>query len=444
MNKPTIYVDMTQLLHLQGRVTGIPRVMYEIGIRFRDHYDRVAYVSWVKEIREFCEVDIDASLSQRGHGIVYLKRGQQTPSPSVTTPSSDIVSVNVPTPLKKRAKGLVKRGIAKTRHLHPALVDRLESRARNMMFDSMKRAVPSDGDVLFVAWGEWWDTNFIAKLEAVNAAGGKVVQIMHDMAPIVVPQYSNSGNAVETYPVYCGRIFPIAKLILSVSQNSINDASVWLKANNLQSGPIKFFRLGDHIRISKPVEPEHEALAASGLRGHDFIMAVGTIELKKNHQLYYYVYKIAHHKGIDLPKMVIAGRKGWMTEATIELMTKDPDVKDKFVFVIEPSDEELAWLYEKCLFTVLASFYEGWGIPIAESLSRGVPCISSNTSSMIEVAPGFVEHFSPYSPEECLALIQKMMQPKVLMAARKKAATYQPFTWDESFEQANKYIKELT
>jgi len=53
--------------------------------------------------------------------------------------------------------------------------------------------------------------------------------------------------------------------------------------------------------------------------------------------------------------------------------------------VENPSDEELAYLYKNSLFTVFPSYYEGWGLPIGESLWFGKPVVASNTSSMREV-----------------------------------------------------------
>jgi glycosyltransferase involved in cell wall biosynthesis len=260
------------------------------------------------------------------------------------------------------------------------------------------------------------------------------------MSPVVVPQFSNSGNATETFPIYCRRIFPICSLILSVSENSKRDAVIWLEDNKLPVPDIRVFRLGDDIEIAKSVKPD-DSDVKGGLKD-GFLLMVGTVELKKNHQLLYYVYKLAQSRGIDLPPVVIAGRYGWMTEATIELMTKDPVVKDKFIFMIGKSDEELSWLYDHCLFTVLPSLYEGWGIPIAESVARGVPCLCSNTSSMTEIAEGFVAHFNPTSTDECLAGIQNWLDPKKLATARKKVQQYKQYSWDDSFAQVDKFVKE--
>jgi glycosyltransferase involved in cell wall biosynthesis len=136
-----------------------------------------------------------------------------------------------------------------------------------------------------------------------------------------------------------------------------------------------------------------------------------------------------------LPKIVIVGRHGWNTDINIEMMKNDPILGEMFVFLFNASDNELSWLYDNCLYTVFPSFYEGWGIPVAESLYHGVPAISANVTSLMEIGEGIVEHFSPASTDECLDLMIKFTDPKYLQAAQRKAAQYEPVTWDDTYKQ---------
>jgi len=413
--------------------------MEELAVRYQRAYPDTVFVSWVKEIQQFCELDLMRTLAQRGHGIVYLRANQTTSADSSEVTAEDVQTKSLVS--RQAALRFAKSGFRRAAKLSPRLANKLERELQQRYLRQHKQAEFTAGDQLFIPWGEWWDPNFITKLEQIHTAGGLIIQVLHDMAPVVVPQFSNSGNATETFPVYCRRILPICDLVVCVSENSRQDALKWLKDNRLPVPTIEVFRLGDDIQIAQSLKPDVSQIKGK-LQG-DYILMVGTIELKKNHQLLYYVYKLAKARGIDLPPVVIAGRLGWMTEATVELMTKDPEVKDKLIFILGPSDEELSWLYDHCLFTVLPSLYEGWGIPIAESVSRGVPCLCSDTSSMTEIAEGYVEHFNPNSTDECLAGIQKWLDPKQLAAARQRVAKYKQYSWDDSFAQVDEYVKEI-
>jgi glycosyltransferase involved in cell wall biosynthesis len=437
-----VVVDITQLAHWQGNITGIPRVMHEYAVRFREDNPDAIFAVWVKEIREFCEINLEETLAHRGHGIAYLYDGQPSPA-SGGFGHKPISSTPQPVEKKLTLKRIARGGIVRTARVNKRLAATVERKARSLEVRRYKRVVFEKGDTIFIPWGEWWSRDFITKLEQCHQAGVRLVQILHDMSPIVVPQYSNSGNATETFPVYCRRILPIVDLVLSVSNNSKKDAIKWLSDNELHVPPIEVIRLGDDIKISRPRKPGDEPFTKNELTDN-FILFVGTVELKKNHMLMYYVYKLARAQGIELPKLVIAGRRGWMTEATFELMTKDPEVSDMFVFLLDRDDEELSWLYNHALFSVLPSFYEGWGIPIAESVARGVPCLCSNTSSMTEVAEGYVEHFTPYSSEDCLRGMRRWLEkPATLEAAREHTRQYKQFTWDQSFDQVKQYMKEI-
>jgi len=441
-------VDVTQLAHWEGKITGIPRVMNELAVRFRRSDPTAVFAVWVKEIQEFCEIDFEETIVKRGHGIVYRYAGETSSSTPQSTPVnevSDMPSPRATASIQKQARRVVKAGLARSRRFAPGLADSLETRAKAAHMSRFKRIEFQEDDTLFIPWGEWWDGNFIAKLEEWHRDHGiKIVQIVHDMGPAIMPHISNSGNASQTFPIYCRRILPICSLILTVSENSKQEATTWLKQHKLPVPPMYSFRLGDDIHIAKPEPSRDPAYKQSGLRGNDFILMVGTFELKKNHLLLYYVYHLALERGIDLPKIVMVGRRGWLTEVTYELMSKDPLVKDKFIFLFNTSDEELSWIYDRALFTVLPSFYEGWGIPIAESLARGVPSLAGNTSSMPEVAPGFVKHFSSYSTDECLdAITYWLDNPKELARVRKHTKTYKQFNWDESFAQVTKRMKEI-
>ena len=91
-------------------------------------------------------------------------------------------------------------------------------------------------------------------------------------------------------------------------------------------------------------------------------------------------------------------------------------------------------LYKRCLFTLFPAIYEGWGLPVAESLKHGKPCISSNTSSMVEIAPHLTRFASPYSIEEWADQIEELLfSPDQLTSETNRICSeYIPTKWTET------------
>ena len=81
-------------------------------------------------------------------------------------------------------------------------------------------------------------------------------------------------------------------------------------------------------------------------------------------------------------------------ELLIQLL-HDPLVRGVLLHLPAATDREMCWLYENCLFTLYPSHYEGWGLPVAESLARGKLCIASNSSSLPEIGGDLVDYHDP-------------------------------------------------
>lgn len=115
-----------------------------------------------------------------------------------------------------------------------------------------------------------------------------------------------------------------------------------------------------------------------------YILYVGTIQPRKNLGMLIEAYNRLRREGVTEKKLVIAGRKGWLYDALfarISALGLESDV----VFTGFVPDEDLPGLYDgACLFVYL-SLFEGFGLPPLEAMARGVPVVTSNTTSLPEV-----------------------------------------------------------
>ena len=416
-----VYVDITQLYNWRGKVTGIQRVMYEISSRFRgdESFDPV-FVMWDKGTASFYGVDFDQIEE-------FLKESQTSSTQSGWA--------------QRRARYValfkrVYRHVPLSRTMYN-VYSSLRSKAIRLRSSSGTITIEPNTMLFMPHGGVWESQTYITEILRLRKTNGvKLVPILFDMCPVISPQFVVEP-VQEAFENYMKQILPKSDLVLAISENTARDAKKWLASIGLADPKnIKVFRLGDEIGrgSAKPVKVPSE-----------FIVCVGTVEARKNHTGLYYAYKLAAERGESLPPVVIAGRKGWMSGDVYQLMTNDPEIRDKFIFIHNGTDDELAWLYQNALFSVYPSFYEGWGLPIAESLLRGTPCVASGTSSMKEIGGDLVSYFSPFSSDQIKDKISAYYDDRALLKSIRKRISkeYKTTTWDMSYAEVAKEIKKL-
>jgi glycosyltransferase involved in cell wall biosynthesis len=140
----------------------------------------------------------------------------------------------------------------------------------------------------------------------------------------------------------------------------------------------------------QPAEPIAVAdfRRSKGLPEH-FILFLGTLEPRKNIVRLLEAYALCLHEhqasAKDAHALVIAGAKGWFYE-TIFARVNDLGVTDHVIFPGFVPAEELPWWYRAAELFVYPSLFEGFGLPVLEAMACGTPTITSNASSLPEVA----------------------------------------------------------
>jgi glycosyltransferase involved in cell wall biosynthesis len=415
-----LLIDVTELKNWKGKLTGVPRVMDELASRFAND-NQCIFVEWNHKRQKYYKTSYEECIPEEE----AIDNVSKTPT-----------HVN---PIRYTVRTLNKysRVAQKSTHVSKKVVDKISYMRSGKTFELV---TPVSGDTLLIMTDWHGDKPFIKFVEGLKSEGVKLIQICYDMLPAVAPQYSS--HATKRFIKYVDEIYPICDLIFAISESAKNDVSTWLQNQSATVPPIVVIRLGDDYKGA--LDNKTVGMRPAALEGVDeFILCVGTIEARKNHALIYYAYKLAAQRKIKLPPIAIVGRLGWLTENIYEEMTVDPETKGKFIFLHRVDDDGLSWLYNHALFNVYPSFYEGWGLPIAEAVSRGVPSISSSISSMPEIAGDLINYFSPYSSEELLRCVLDLLEPGAIESAKQKLKSYKPTSWDQTFSSVSSRIKEI-
>jgi glycosyltransferase involved in cell wall biosynthesis len=432
-------IDVTQLVHWPGHLTGIPRVMDELALRFlSDETNEVLFVSWVKEKRAMCTLNFGTTRSLRGSHIDFIKNGKSD-TPRVVEASSSHQSPTILSSAKRFTKKAVKKVAAKSRIDRTIFYQRIKTARRSIELQSYTEYTPLSGDKFFIPWGEWWDKNWLDLIVDFSTKKVDIYPICHDILPMIVPHFSGNSASLENF---VRQVFPISKSIITPSESTKNDLASWMNHEKLTVPPIRTFRLGEDFSFKKSNLDSKEMSKKYAVQKDNFIIYVSTIEPRKNHSILYYTYKLAAERGIKLPRLLIVGRVGHDTSQIIQLLKTDNDVNSLISIENNVDDSDLNWLYQNCRFTIMPSFYEGWGMSVIESISRGKPAVVSNTSSLLEMPDDCVIRFNPASTDECLAAIQEMSKPATLKRYREAANAYKTHSWDDSYQQILHILEE--
>lgn len=153
--------------------------------------------------------------------------------------------------------------------------------------------------------------------------------------------------------------------------------------------------------------PDHRAVDEY-CKGQDFVLSVGTIQPRKNIERLIEAYVEARSSGAITAKLLIAGRSAWQHSDIHRRATESTYGKD-IIFTGYVSNEVLAALYERCLVFVYPSLYEGFGLPVLEAMACGAPVITSDRSSLPEVAGNAAVLVDPFSIEDIRTAIQNVV-----------------------------------
>ena len=285
---------------------------------------------------------------------------------------------------------------------------------------------------VYISLGLDWEQKDLRLVHAIKKKLGlKVILFCYDIIPILMPEYCWPGT-VEKLPKYFVDMARCADTVLCISECSRDDLRKYLESVDAPVPALELIRLGGDIHVDPMLPPSPEVAEIIDKR---YILFVSSIEPRKNHKILCNAYKKLLESGKkDLPLLVFVGMLGGCVDDFIDALHADRELGPYIRLLNRVSDSDLAHLYRNCLFTVYPSLYEGWGLPVAESLAYGKFCIASNAASIPEVGGDLIEYISPEEEERWAERLSWYFQhPEELIELEKKIKqNYRPTAWRET------------
>ena len=264
------------------------------------------------------------------------------------------------------------------------------------------------------------------------AKGGRYIVTVHDLAAMLRPQLCHRQHH-QASRMQHQRMLRRADHFVAVSEWTKRDMVEYLKLD-----PKRITVIPEGVRAGfKVVEPsEVEAVRTKYSLMAPYFLLVGDLNPRKNHVRVVRAFARLRVRTKEPISLVFAGPLGYRSGRTLHEV-RVLGLSDRVKFLGYVPDPDVVALMNGASALVFTSLYEGFGLPILEAMACETPVITSNVSSMPEVAGDAALLVDPTSEVEIAdAMRQVITDPKtcedLVQRGRKRSRM---FTWERAARQ---------
>ncbi|UVK56083.1 glycosyltransferase [Mesorhizobium sp. AR02] len=238
------------------------------------------------------------------------------------------------------------------------------------------------------------------------SGAGKLAFLCHDIIPALRPDLLGSGTSERRFGSYLEQLVRSGAPAFCASDEVGATLTEHMRKAGIAAPMVYRFPMPSIL---------HETASRAGttLRieaDEPFVFYCSTIEVRKNHILLARIWQQAREEGVKLPRLVCAGRWGWLIEPLRDYLKAHPELLQSVIFTGLVSDEQLIRYYRSATFGVFPSHIEGRGYGASECLDFGVPVIVSTTPSLIEATGGLMPAIDSNDQAGWYAAIRRMAE----------------------------------
>jgi len=264
---------------------------------------------------------------------------------------------------------------------------------------------------------------------------GKMIVTVHDVLPLIFPEF---------FPTYKGfidivwkRVLEIKPTIIADSQATKLDLMKHSDLNDIHVVPLGFDETV-HYYDNNP-----SILADLGV-SNPYILYCGGLDMRKNLVRILDAFELIAKQFPEI-SLVLAGKADANGTPILQRM-ENHKFKNRIISLGFVSDEQKRVLMSSALGFLFPSVYEGFGLPILEAMACGCPVITSNISSMPEVAGDAAILIDPYSTEQLAYEMERVISSESLRKELKEKGLEhcKKFSWDKTAEMTEEVYKIAT
>ncbi len=289
-------------------------------------------------------------------------------------------------------------------------------------------------DELLLKEADFCDLFFFPNLNFISVNSTPSVVAIHDMSWHIFPHFFTAKDRAWHRAVRPERILKHAQAIITPSENTKRDAASLLNIDQEKFYVIPH-GINSNIFNPKPLPQDHGIRSQYKLPSR-YILFIGTIEPRKNIHTLLDAFDILQNDTQFATRdihLVIAGGPGWKSSDIIDRFGKNKMVH----YLGYIPSEHRPVLYRGAEAFIFPSIYEGFGLPVLEAMSCGVPVIASHTSSIPEITGQAAILINPYNANDIAAALTELFQSEKLRInlIEKGLEQAKQFSWEKTAQK---------
>jgi glycosyltransferase involved in cell wall biosynthesis len=279
------------------------------------------------------------------------------------------------------------------------------------------------------------DVIFVPTAATLPIGPVPAVCTIHDVTPITMPSHSKKiGTTQRVLMKGCARF---SRAIITSSECSKKDIVALL---GVPEEKVSVVHDGCDHAVFNAVPTAPVAIAGLRLRlglGKPYVLHHGTVQPRKNLKRLIEAYRLmlARNQSLDID-LVLAGQMGWASDEVFRAAIGGQG-RGNVILTGVVSEADLALLIKGAELAVVPSLYEGFSLPMVESMACGTPTIVSRTSCLPEISGNVLEYFDPLSIDDmatCMesALTDSHMRERLREKGIERASK---FSWERCAQE---------
>jgi glycosyltransferase involved in cell wall biosynthesis len=259
---------------------------------------------------------------------------------------------------------------------------------------------------------------------------------LHDLIPISHPEYSRPGEGAE----HERRLHTMLSAGSAIVVNSRSTRQALESYAAARAMPLPLCEVVPLAPIRLPPAARARPREAS------YFVVLGTIEPRKNHWMLLHLWRqLAEELGRAAPRLVIIGQRGWECEQVTDLLERCESLRGLVIEEPKCSDATLATWLHYAQGLLFPSFVGGFGMPLIEALTLGLPVLASDLPVFREIAGEIPDYLDPLDGAGWKAAVLDYAKPD---SERRRSQLgrmmgYQAPSWERHFAMVEALIDRI-